>query len=163
MKSNDWRHKNVARYTPGNTKILYFFNCLLDGMHTIVSLLGRLSLNELNSKKTYIYFTVASVLILHPCVKVIMHKGKDGLVMEVREIYKISDMIHKAAGWKKENVFLFLNTIFWAVLAFVIGAAAFTLITGTIAGHGVSLFCITGYAGMIIGFFGGSYYLYRKE
>ena len=32
--------------------------------------------------------------------------------MEVREIYKISDMIHKAAGWKKENVFLFLNTIF---------------------------------------------------
>ena len=148
---------------PGNTKILYFFNCLLDGMHTIVSLLGRLSLNELNSKKTYIYFTVASVLILHPCVKVIMHKGKDGLVMEVREIYKISDMIHKAAGWKKENVFLFLNTIFWAVLAFVIGAAAFTLITGTIAGHGVSLFCITGYAGMIIGFFGGSYYLYRKE
>ena len=34
MKSNDWRHKNVARYTPGNTKILYFFNCLLDGMHT---------------------------------------------------------------------------------------------------------------------------------
>ena len=35
-----------------------------------------------------------------------MHKGKDGLVMEVREIYKISDMIHKAAGWKKENVFL---------------------------------------------------------
>ena len=148
---------------PGNTKILYFFNCLLDGMHTIVSLLGRLSLNELNSKKTYIYFTVASVLILHPCVKVIMHKGKDGLVMEVREIYKISDMIHKAAGWKKENIFLFLNTIFWAVLAFVIGVVAFTLITGTIAGHGVSLFCITGYAGMIIGFFGGSYYLYRKE
>ena len=48
---------------------------------------------------------MASVLILHPCVKVIMHKGKDGLVMEVREIYKISDMIHKAAGWKKENVF----------------------------------------------------------
>ena len=38
MKSNDWRHKNVARYTPGNTKILYFFNCLLDGMHTIISL-----------------------------------------------------------------------------------------------------------------------------
>jgi hypothetical protein len=34
---------------PGNTKILYFFNCLLDGMHTIFSLLGRLLLNELNS------------------------------------------------------------------------------------------------------------------
>ena len=35
---------------PGNTKILYFFNCLLDGMHTTGSLPGRLSLNELNSK-----------------------------------------------------------------------------------------------------------------
>ena len=27
---------------PGNTKILYFFNCLLDGMHTMVSLWERL-------------------------------------------------------------------------------------------------------------------------
>lgn len=27
---------------PGNTKILYFFNCLLDGMHTIGSLWERL-------------------------------------------------------------------------------------------------------------------------
>ena len=35
---------------PGNTKILYFFNCLLDGMHTSLSLRGRLFLNELNSK-----------------------------------------------------------------------------------------------------------------
>ena len=35
---------------PGNTKILYFFNCLLDGMHTIGSIPGRLSLNELNSE-----------------------------------------------------------------------------------------------------------------
>ena len=29
---------------PGNTKILYFFNCLLDGMHTKL-------VNELNSKE----------------------------------------------------------------------------------------------------------------
>ena len=31
---------------PGNTKILYFFNCLLDGMHTkyrVWSLFGRVS------------------------------------------------------------------------------------------------------------------------
>ena len=42
---------------PGNTKILYFFNCLLDGMHTIFSLLGRLS-NELNNNHTfYFHFT----------------------------------------------------------------------------------------------------------
>ena len=27
---------------PGNTKILYFFNCLLDGMHTILSLVTEL-------------------------------------------------------------------------------------------------------------------------
>ena len=40
---------------PGNTKILYFFNCLLDGMHTIGSLPGRLSLNELNSNSANIF------------------------------------------------------------------------------------------------------------
>ena len=39
---------------PGNTKILYFFNCLLDGMHTIFSLLGRLS-NELNNNHTFTF------------------------------------------------------------------------------------------------------------
>jgi len=36
---------------PGNTKILYFFNCLLDGMHTIGGNGFVCSLlNELNSK-----------------------------------------------------------------------------------------------------------------
>ena len=40
---------------PGNTKILYFFNCLLDGMHTIFSLLGRLLLNELNSNNLSLF------------------------------------------------------------------------------------------------------------
>ena len=49
MKSNDWRHKNVARYTPGNTKILYFFNCLLDGMHTIYLTEGCVLAVEENS------------------------------------------------------------------------------------------------------------------
>ena len=49
MKSNDWRHKNVARYTPGNTKILYFFNCLLDGMHTKRILICDFSRGVLNT------------------------------------------------------------------------------------------------------------------
>ena len=48
MKSNDWRHKNVARYTPGNTKILYFFNCLLDGMHTTIRHICDFSRGVLN-------------------------------------------------------------------------------------------------------------------
>ena len=48
MKSNDWRHKNVAPYTPGNTKILYFFNCLLDGMHTKILYICDFSRGALN-------------------------------------------------------------------------------------------------------------------
>ena len=48
MKSNDWRHKNVAPYTPGNTKILYFFNCLLDGMHTKIKHICDFSRCRLN-------------------------------------------------------------------------------------------------------------------
>ena len=39
---------------PGNTKILYFFNCLLDGMHTIGFLPGRLFFNELNSNYNHL-------------------------------------------------------------------------------------------------------------
>ncbi len=37
---------------PGNTKILYFFNCLLDGMHTIYLPTGILSFNK--SKVVYL-------------------------------------------------------------------------------------------------------------
>lgn len=37
--------------------------------------------------------------------------------MKVKEIYKISEVVHRAAGGKIENIFLFLNTVFWALLA----------------------------------------------
>ena len=77
--------------------------------------------------------------------------------MKVKKIYKISETVHRAAGGKIENIFLFLNTVFWALLALIVGAAGFSLATGII------LFCIVGYTGMIIGFFGGSYYLYRRD
>ena len=53
MKSNDWRHKNVAPYTPGNTKILYFFNCLLDGMHTKIKHICDFSRCRLNNSLTH--------------------------------------------------------------------------------------------------------------
>ena len=62
MKSNDWRHKNVARYTPGNTKILYFFNCLLDGMHTNVTAKDVDSLSDIID---LYYLFLESALLLH--------------------------------------------------------------------------------------------------
>ena len=49
------------------------------------------------------------------------------------------------------------------LLALIVGAAGFSLATGSVIGHGITLFCIVGYTGMIIGFFGGSYYLYRRD
>ncbi len=39
--------KMLPDIQPGNTKILYFFNCLLDGMHT-KSLLGNIFLPAAN-------------------------------------------------------------------------------------------------------------------
>ena len=35
---------------PGNTKILYFFNCLLDGMHTKISYICDFSRSGLNAR-----------------------------------------------------------------------------------------------------------------
>ena len=40
---------------PGNTKILYFFNCLLDGMHTTIA-------KEQHPKRTDILYLGASTL-----------------------------------------------------------------------------------------------------
>ena len=38
--------------------------------------------------------------------------------MKVKEIYKISEVVHRAAGGKIENIFLFLNTVFWALISY---------------------------------------------
>ena len=35
---------------PGNTKILYFFNCLLDGMHTTIPYICDFSRSGLNAR-----------------------------------------------------------------------------------------------------------------
>ena len=35
---------------PGNTKILYFFNCLLDGMHTTIAYICDFSHGGLNAR-----------------------------------------------------------------------------------------------------------------
>ena len=37
---------------PGNTKILYFFNCLLDGMHTTIPYICDFSRGRLNVRLT---------------------------------------------------------------------------------------------------------------
>ena len=44
---------------PGNTKILYFFNCLLDGMHTKRILICDFSRGVLNTRSTRSYPTLA--------------------------------------------------------------------------------------------------------
>ena len=38
---------------PGNTKILYFFNCLLDGMHTKLLTMIKISLVRLQKSLVY--------------------------------------------------------------------------------------------------------------
>ena len=47
---------------PGNTKILYFFNCLLDGMHTTIGYICDFSRYEKSSsmkRPTFYYSLVA--------------------------------------------------------------------------------------------------------
>ena len=44
---------------PGNTKILYFFNCLLDGMHTTIRHICDFSRGALNVRSTRSHPTLA--------------------------------------------------------------------------------------------------------
>ena len=50
---------------PGNTKILYFFNCLLDGMHTRCSLkaLASKPCSEATNMLYLEYFVIKSIMI----------------------------------------------------------------------------------------------------
>lgn len=81
----------------------------------------------------------------------------------MRMIYQIAKKIHEKTGLKENSVFLFVNTIFWALAAFLLGMMIGRLVLGTWEISGVVLFCIVGYAGVILGFFGGAMYLYQKE
>ncbi len=45
---------------PGNTKILYFFNCLLDGMHTNLASGVRLLRSLTNQNSVSIHFWASS-------------------------------------------------------------------------------------------------------
>ena len=40
---------------PGNTKILYFFNCLLDGMHTTITNRTNNRKNRKDISRSFIY------------------------------------------------------------------------------------------------------------
>ena len=89
MKSNDWRHKNVARYTPGNTKILYFFNCLLDGMHTSFQ---HLRLFSNTSKEEFANLPL-------------YHYNKDNKKLFITPNKKFVDYFYGGKQWRKSNGF----------------------------------------------------------
>lgn len=78
-------------------------------------------------------------------------------------IYQIAGKIHEKTGLRKNSVFLFGGTIFWMLAAFLLGIILCRLILGIWEIRGVIMFCIVGYAGVILGFFGGAMYLYQKK
>lgn len=78
-------------------------------------------------------------------------------------IYEISMKLHEKTGIKETSLFLFLNSIFWAVIAGVVGCIGCYTYAHTLVNQGVTLVCIVGYSTMIMGFFGGILYLYRQD
>ena len=56
---------------PGNTKILYFFNCLLDGMHTIGSLFGRPFCLNKSGLYFFFVFCFAAVVVVSAAASVV--------------------------------------------------------------------------------------------
>lgn len=78
-------------------------------------------------------------------------------------IYQMAKKLHDRIGLKETSVFLFLNTVFWAFLSFLVGMIICRMIFGAWEISGIVLFCIVGYAAVILGFFGGAIYLYQKN
>ena len=64
---------------PGNTKILYFFNCLLDGMHTKRILICDFSRGVLNTRSTRSYPTLAP----RPQIRILSFS--EGCALDVEE------------------------------------------------------------------------------
>ena len=55
---------------PGNTKILYFFNCLLDGMHTKIKHICDFSRGGLNAR---LYARIQTLLRGHKYAFFLLH------------------------------------------------------------------------------------------
>lgn len=80
----------------------------------------------------------------------------------MNRIYQISTKFHEKTGLKETSIFLFINIIFWALLALLLGMPVCRLLFGTWQINGIVLFCLAGYAAVFFGFFGGAIYLYQK-
>ena len=81
----------------------------------------------------------------------------------MKMIYLLSHKICKYINLKASSIFLVINVLFWAVIAFILGISVIFISMGTINGYGLELFCITGYSAVFAGFLGGIIYLYRHE
>lgn len=78
-------------------------------------------------------------------------------------IYQISEKIHEKTGWEKHNIFLLIHAVVWNLIAWFATMMIHFVASGSWQVSGILLFCSMGYAGVIIGFFGGALYLYQKE
>ena len=62
---------------------------------------------------------------------------------------------------RRIGLFLSLNACFWGVLAFVI-VCLLMLIIGEFRSMWIYGLCAVGYGGILVGIYGGIFYLYRK-
>lgn len=83
--------------------------------------------------------------------------------MVMGKIYVISKKIHEVTGIQVTSVFLVLNCMVWAVVAWILGCIGCNIFAYSLANQHVTLACIVGYTMIIIGFFGGILYLYRQD
>ncbi|MDD2958491.1 MAG: hypothetical protein PHE06_03005 [Lachnospiraceae bacterium] len=80
----------------------------------------------------------------------------------MHRLFLISEKIHDMTKWKVSSVFLFLNIVYWCLIALVVAILGVYAGCGTIAGHEITIICIVGYTGLIVGFLGGVWYLDRQ-
>lgn len=81
----------------------------------------------------------------------------------MKKAWKLTVGISKKTGLSPVYVFLFLNTLLFAIIG-AVGALVYELTTGvTCFTHGQAYALSCGYSGIGIGLFGGAFFLLRKD
>ena len=79
----------------------------------------------------------------------------------MKKIWQISERFTKVLGLKRISWFLILSTSFFSLCGLLAGILVGMLLKLTTYNYIVLMVLTTGYAGLFIGLFGGTFYIWR--
>lgn len=79
----------------------------------------------------------------------------------MKKLYQVAETLEQKTNHSAKRLFVWLNTIGWIVLALCLSVMGCLFFCGGLHGKEMLILTMIGYAGVILGYFGGILYVYK--